>query len=78
MFPYILPDHVDKMKETYANVELISEQIQCEKYNWNILGYLKVTALLFGLQLGYTNICFLCECDSRDRKHHYIQKYWPK
>jgi hypothetical protein len=38
-----------------------------------------VSAVLFGLQLGYTKYCcFLCEWDSRDRKNHYIQKQWPK
>ena len=31
------------------------------------------------LQLGYTKFCwFLCEWDSWDRKHRYIQKQWPK
>ena len=36
-------------------------------------------ALLMALQLGYTKFCcFLCEWDSRDKKHHYIKKEWPK
>ena len=31
------------------------------------------------LQLRYTKFCcFLCEWDSRDKKHHYIKKEWPK
>ena len=31
------------------------------------------------LHHGYTKFCcFLCEWDSRDRKHHCIQKQWPK
>jgi len=29
--------------------------------------------------LGYTKICyFLCEWDSKDKEHHYIQKHGPK
>jgi hypothetical protein len=56
-------------------MKLFLEKIQYEKYNWNICGDLKDTVLL----LGYTKICyFLCEWDSRDRKHLYIQKQGPK
>jgi hypothetical protein len=29
------------------------------------------------MQLGYTKFCcFLCDWDSRDKKHHYIHKQW--
>ena len=67
------------MKESYENMKLLLEKIQYGKYNWNICGNLKVIALLLGLQLGYTMFCcFLCEWDSWDRKHRYIQKQWPK
>jgi hypothetical protein len=63
------------MKESYENMKLLLEKIQYEKYNWNVCGYLKVTVLLLGLQLGYTKFsCFLSEWDGRDRKHHYIKK----
>ena len=66
------------MKDSYENIKLFLEKILNEKYNWNICGDLKVIALFLGLQLGYTKFCyFLCEGDSRDRKHHYIQKKWP-
>jgi hypothetical protein len=58
------------MKNSYENMKLFLEKIQYEKYNWNICGDLKVTALL----LGYTKICyFQYEWDSRDRKQHYIR-----
>jgi len=67
------------MKESYENMQLLLEKIQYEKYNWNVCGDLMVTILLLGLQLGYTKFCcFLSEWDGRDRKHHYIQKQWPK
>jgi hypothetical protein len=50
-------------------------KIQYEKYDWNICGDLKVTALFLGLQQNYTTFCcFLWEWDSRDRKHHYTHK----
>ena len=65
--------HAANMKECYENMKLLLDKIQYEKYNWNICGDLKVIALLLGLQLGYTkSCCFLCEWDSRDRKHHYV------
>ena len=57
------------------NTKLLFEKIKYGKYNWNICGDLKVTAVLLSLQLGYTKFCcFLCGWDSRDKKHHYIQK----
>jgi hypothetical protein len=67
------------MKESYKNMKLLLEKIQCGKYNWNICGDLKVNALSLGLELGFSKFyCFMCEWDSRGRKHHYIQKQWPK
>jgi hypothetical protein len=62
------------MKESYANMKLLLENIQDEKYNWKIYGDLKVITLFLGLQLRYTKFCcFLCELGSRDRKL-YFQK----
>jgi hypothetical protein len=59
-------------------MKLLLEKIQCEKCNWNTVGDLKVTVLLFGLQLGYTKFCcFVCEWESRNRKS-YIQKHSPE
>jgi hypothetical protein len=59
------------MRKSYENMKLLLEKIQYEKYNWNICGDLKVPALL----LGYTKFhCFLCDWDSKDKKHQYIQK----
>jgi len=56
-------------------MKLLLEKIQYEKYNWNIMGDLKVIASL----LGYTTFyCFLREWDRRDIQNHYIQKQWPK
>ena len=43
-------------------MKLVLEKIQYEEYNWNICGDLKVTAFLFGLQLGYK--CFVGFCVS--------------
>jgi len=37
-----------------------------------------VTALLIGLQQGFTKYCcFICELDSRARSLHYARKNWP-
>ena len=54
--------HATNMKESYENMKLLSEKTQYEKNNSNICGDLKVTALLLGLQFGYTKFgCFLCK-----------------
>ena len=59
-------------------MKLLLEKIQYKKYNRNIRWGLMVIAVLLVLQLGYTKVCyFLCEWDSRDRKHHYIQNRSP-
>jgi len=67
------------MKESHENIKLLLEKIQYEIYNLNICGNVRITALLLGLQLGYTKFCCsLCEWGSRGRKYHYIQKQWFK
>jgi hypothetical protein len=59
-FPSVRLAHAAKMKESYENMKLLLKKIQYEKYKWNICGNLKVTALLLGLQLGYTKFgCFM-------------------
>ena len=61
--------HAANIKEYYENMELLLKKTQYEKHNWNICGDLKVTVLLFGLQLGHTKVCcFLCEWDSYGHK----------
>jgi len=61
-FPSVPLAHIANTKESYKHVTLLLENTQYEKYNWNFCGDLKVTALLLGLQLGYTKFCcFLCE-----------------
>jgi len=44
------------MKEYYEDMKLLLENIQYEKYNWNICGDLKVPTL----QLGYTKFVAFC------------------
>jgi hypothetical protein len=74
-FPPVSLAQAANMTESYENMKLLLEKIHYEKYNWKICGGLKVIVLL----LCFTHLwCFLCECDSRDRKHHYIHKQWPK
>jgi len=63
-FPFVLLLHAANTKESYENMKLLVENNQYEKYNWNICGDLKVTALLLG--------------NSGDRRHNIIQKQWPK
>jgi hypothetical protein len=59
-FPSVPLAHAADMKESYENMKLLLEKIQDGKRNWNICGDLKVIALLFGLQLGYTIFFAFC------------------
>jgi hypothetical protein len=44
-----------------------------------LLSYLKIIALLVGMQLGLTKLCcFLCECNSCEKDCHFSIKEWPK
>jgi len=53
------------------------EAINYNKFKWQICGDLKVIALLFGLQHGFTKYCcFICEWDSRARSLYYSRQYW--
>jgi hypothetical protein len=57
-FPSVPVTHAANIKESYKNSKLGFKNIQYGKYNWNICGDLKVTALLLGLQLGYAKFCY--------------------
>jgi len=61
-FPSVPIAYGTNLKETYENLKILLEKIQYARYCWTICCDLKVTALLMGLQLGYTKFCcFLCE-----------------
>ena len=71
--------HAANLKESYESMKLLLGKIKYNEFKWKLCGNLKVTALLLGMQLGYTKYCcFLCEWDSRDKKNHYVNKLWPK
>jgi len=64
--------------ELYENMKILMEAINYDKFKWQIWGYLKVIALLLGLQQGFTKYCcFICEWDSRAQSLHYLRKDWP-
>jgi len=65
-------------EESYENLKNLMEAINYDKFKWQISGDLKVIALLFGLQQGFTKYCsFICEWDSRARSLHYSRRDWP-
>lgn len=67
-----------RMKETYVSMELVLSKIKYNEHEWRISCDLKVTALLRGLQGGYTKYCcFLCLWDSRSKENQYLRKEWP-
>jgi hypothetical protein len=53
------------MKETYENLQVLLQKIRYEENRLDICGDPKVTAMLTGLQGGYTKFCcFQCEWHS--------------
>ena len=73
--PSISLVHATALKETHETIQLILRLINYAVYKWNICGELKVTCLLFGMQMGYTkNQCFLCLWDNHDNDQHYVKK----
>jgi len=59
-------------------MNIVTEAINYDTFKGQICGNLQVTALLLGLQQGFTKYCcFTCEWDSRARSLHYSRKDWP-
>jgi len=76
--PSIPAAYAPSTKETYSTMNNILVEVDYKKYQWEVWGDFKVTAVLLGLQAGYTKYsCFLCEWDSRTRGTHYSRKHWP-
>jgi len=65
-------------KETYTTMNNTLVEVDYKKYQWEVCGDFKVTAILLGLQAGYTKYsCFLREWDGHARGTHYSRKHWP-
>ena len=63
--PSIPVGHSVHNKESYETIKIPIEAINYDKVKWQICGDLKETALLLGLQQGFTKYCcFICEWDS--------------
>ncbi|GFT23537.1 uncharacterized protein TNCV_3510431 [Trichonephila clavipes] len=70
--------HSVHLKECYETLEFILNKVSYSDHKWTICGDLKVFSMLLGQQSVYTKFpCFLCECDSRDRKQHNVKQTWP-
>lgn len=77
-FPSVPVAHSVHLKESYDNMATLLTAIQYEKYQWFVCCDLKVTAILLGMQGGYTKFpCFICHWDSRADALHYRRKVWP-
>jgi len=75
--PSISVGHSVHNNELYKNPKILMEAINYSKFKWQICGDLKVTALLLGLQQGFTKYCcFICEWDTRARSLQYSRQYW--
>jgi hypothetical protein len=68
-----------RLRKRYENMKLLLTCIQYNIHCWNICGDLKVTALLVGMLLGFTEFCcFLYEWDSWAKDVTNLQKDGPK
>jgi hypothetical protein len=78
VLPSVSVAHAFGIKESDDSIKQLLQYIKYDTYKWNICVYLKVIALLLGLQLRYTTFpCFLREWDIRDKAHHYVKRIWP-
>ena len=78
VLPSIPVAHSFGLKESGNSMKQLLQYIKYDTYKCNICADLQVIALLLGLQLKYTKFpCFMCEWDSRDKAHHYIERMWP-
>lgn len=61
-----------QLKENYDSMEIILNRVNYNEYQWDVIGDLKVTALIMGLQLGNVkNPCFLCVWLPHAKLNHY-------
>ena len=56
-FPSLPLAHAANMKENHESMKLVLEKIKYDEFKWKLCAYLKVVALLQGVQLGYTKYC---------------------
>jgi len=54
-FPSVPLDHAANTKESYESMKLLLGKIKYDEFKWKLCGDLKVVAVLFGMQLRYTN-----------------------
>jgi hypothetical protein len=74
-FPVFHATHIKSCIRTCNFPSVAYNIIHC----WKICRDFKVTALLLGMQLGFTKFCcFLYETDSHAKDHHYSVKECPK
>ncbi|KAI6648441.1 hypothetical protein LOD99_8231 [Oopsacas minuta] len=70
--------HSTKLKEEYENIKIVLQKLKYHEYQWLICVDLKMANFLLGQQGGYTKYpCFICLCESRARKDHWVNKVGP-
>jgi hypothetical protein len=73
-FPSVLLAHAASMKQSYGNMKLLLEKIH---YNIFVTIYRSLLSCL-ACNLVTQVFLLLCKWNTRDRKHPYNQKQWPK
>ena len=75
--PSIPMGYSTDMSETYDSMKIILDKVCYTDHMWRISRDLKVVAMLWGLQGGYTkNMCFLCLWDTRFKGNQYETHDW--
>ena len=59
-FPSVPLVHAANMKESYESMKLMLGKIKYGEFKWKLCDDLKIVALLFRLQLRYTNTAVSC------------------
>jgi len=77
--PSIPIAHSVILKETFVSIQKLFDAMQYKEFNWHICADLKMIAILFGMQGGFTkHCCFLCLWDSRATTEHDNKSKCPK
>ena len=71
--------HWIHLRETYDSLKHLLHSVNYKAHGWLVCEDFKVTALLRGLQVGYTKMhCFLCEWGSRAQSEQWERYGWPQ
>lgn len=67
------------LKEKYETIKFLLNKVNYNKFDWKICVDLKMVAILYGLQGGYTTfMCFICKWNTRNEANFWSKNEYPK